>query len=51
MMTSSMANYSTEAFVWVTSWDFVCDQADLGNRERRRLWGRQILNPYALYDY
>ena len=32
-------------------WDFVCDQADLGDRERQRLWGRQILNPYALYDY
>ncbi|MGH9007018.1 MAG: type II toxin-antitoxin system HipA family toxin [Acidimicrobiales bacterium] len=33
------------------SWDEVCDQGRLAQREREALWGRQFLNPYALYDY
>lgn len=32
-------------------WSEVCDQASLSTVDRDRLWGRQFLNPYALYDY
>ncbi len=32
-------------------WHDVCDSAALSTIERDRLWGRQFLNPYALYDY
>ncbi len=32
-------------------WTPVCDQAELTNTDRNRLWGRQFLNPFALYDY
>lgn len=32
-------------------WDDVCDRAEATEAERERLWGRQFLNPYALYDY
>ena len=31
-------------------WVSVCDQAELAMAERERLWGRQFLNPYALYN-
>ncbi|MGD9571114.1 MAG: type II toxin-antitoxin system HipA family toxin [Thermoleophilia bacterium] len=33
------------------SWDEVCDLARMTEVERAHLWGRQFLNPYALYDY
>lgn len=32
-------------------WDDVCEHAELTEAERQHLWGRQFLNPYALYDY
>ena len=32
-------------------WASVCDQAELATPDRDRLWGRQFLNPYALYGY
>ena len=32
-------------------WGSVCDRAELTAADRNRLWGRQFLNPYALYDY
>ena len=32
-------------------WESVCDDARLATVDRDRLWGRQFLNPYALYDY
>lgn len=32
-------------------WAPVCDQAELTSTDRKRLWGRQFLNPFALYDY
>ena len=32
-------------------WNTVCDRAAMTETDRRRLWGRQFLNPYALYDY
>jgi len=32
-------------------WDEVCDLAELTPAERDSLWGRQFLNPYALYGY
>lgn len=32
-------------------WTEVCDLGRLTRREREALWGRQFLNPYALYDY
>lgn len=32
-------------------WDDASDAARLTTAERRTLWGRQILNPFALYDY
>ena len=31
-------------------WGAVCDEAGLGETERRSLWGRQFLNPYAFED-
>ena len=32
-------------------WSSVCDQAELSTADRNRLWGRQFLNPFALYGY
>lgn len=32
-------------------WDAVADAARLTDVERASLWGRQLLNDYALYDY
>lgn len=29
------------------NWDSVCDEADLGETDRKLFWGRQFLNPYA----
>ncbi|MDE0169211.1 MAG: type II toxin-antitoxin system HipA family toxin [bacterium] len=34
-----------------TDWDEVCDLAAMAATDRQRLWGRQFLNPYALYGY
>lgn len=34
-----------------SDWDSVCDRASMSPTERDRLWGRQFLNPHALYDY
>jgi serine/threonine-protein kinase HipA len=34
-----------------THWDDACDQAQLTEVDRPRLWQRQILNPYALAGY
>lgn len=34
-----------------TEWDDVCMRAELPQGERKRLWGRQFLNPYALERY
>lgn len=34
-----------------TEWADVCSGAALSAVEQDRLWGRQFLNPYALYDY
>jgi serine/threonine-protein kinase HipA len=34
-----------------TQWNDAADAARLTAAERKSLWGRQILNPYALYDY
>ena len=34
-----------------SEWNAVCDRAALSQADRRRLWGRQFLNPYALYGY
>lgn len=34
-----------------TQWDDAADAARLTSAERQALWGRQILNPFALYDY
>ncbi len=34
-----------------SSWNDVCDRGRLTTRQREALWGRQFLNPYALYDY
>ena len=33
------------------SWDDVCDRAELPEVERKRFWGRQFLNPFALEGY
>ncbi len=32
-------------------WDDAADAARLSTAERESMWGRQILNPFALYDY
>ena len=32
-------------------WDEVCELAAMPAVEKQRLWGRQFLNPYALYGY
>ena len=32
-------------------WHAACDRAELTHHQRRTLWGRQFLNPYALYDH
>lgn len=32
-------------------WDDVCDEAELGPIERRRMWGTQFLNPYVFEGY
>ncbi len=37
--------------VIIDEWASVCDQAELSTADRDRLWGRQFLNPFALYDY
>ena len=37
--------------VIIDEWSSVCDQAELTKADRNRLWGRQFLNPFALYDY
>ena len=29
-------------------WDDVCTEAELGEVDRRLLWGRQFLNPYSV---
>ena len=29
-------------------WDAVCDEAQLGETDKRFLWGRQFLNPYSI---
>ena len=29
-------------------WDTVCDEAQLGEIDKRLLWGRQFLNPYSI---
>jgi serine/threonine-protein kinase HipA len=34
-----------------TQWNDAADAAQLTAAERQSLWGRQILNPFALYDY
>jgi len=33
-----------------SSWDDVCDEAQLTQNERQQLWGREILNDYATWD-
>lgn len=35
----------------VSGWSDVCDEAHLSRVERDSLWGTQICNPYAFYDY
>lgn len=32
-------------------WASVCEQAELTTADRNRLWGRQFINPFALYGY
>jgi len=32
-------------------WDEVADEVGLSGPERRELWGNQVLNPFALYNY
>lgn len=32
-------------------WASVCDRAELTKADRNRLWGRQFLNPFALYGH
>lgn len=32
-------------------WEDAADLARLTRAQRRQLWGRQVLNPYCLYDY
>ena len=34
-----------------SEWEAVCDRAAMTQADRNRLWGRQFLNPYALYGY
>lgn len=34
-----------------TSWDEVCDEAELSKADRAFFWERQFLNPYALRDH
>lgn len=36
--------------VMQNDWDDAADEARLTAAERRSLWGRQILNPFILYD-
>lgn len=33
-----------------TSWDSVCDEAHLGDTDRKLFWGRQFLNPYSIEE-
>lgn len=35
----------------IASWHEAADRARLTMTQRRELWGRQILNPFATYDY
>lgn len=32
-------------------WESVCEEAQLGEAERNTMWGRQLLNPFALQGY
>ena len=34
-----------------SEWHTTCDLAELTDHQRHVLWGRQFLNPYALYDH
>ena len=34
-----------------SEWHAACDRAELTDLQRQVLWGRQFLNPYALYDH
>lgn len=34
-----------------TEWQEVCDMGQLTRIERDSMWGRQFVNPFALYDY
>ncbi|MES9990658.1 MAG: type II toxin-antitoxin system HipA family toxin [Candidatus Thiodiazotropha sp.] len=34
----------------VENWKVVCDEAELSETDRKLLWGRQFLNPYAFED-
>jgi serine/threonine-protein kinase HipA len=34
----------------MSHWEHVCDEAELPEADRRFLWRRQFLNPYAFYD-
>lgn len=33
-----------------TCWDSVCDEAHLGDTDRKLFWGRQFLNPYSIEE-
>ena len=44
----SMAIFSAHIHVIEKMWDAVCDEAQLSVIDRKLLWGRQFLNPFAV---
>ncbi len=52
-LSSSQAAQIVDAQIGVirSDWLDVCDRASLSAVDRDRMWGRQFLNSYALYDY
>lgn len=46
----SRAMISHQLRIMGDGWNNVCRQANLGENERRLLWGRQFLNPFAFDD-
>jgi serine/threonine-protein kinase HipA len=46
--TEAIAIVNEQLSCIVENWEAVCDEAKLSETDRRLMWGRQFLNPYAL---
>lgn len=46
----AIAMVKEQLICMVENWKVVCDEAELSETDRKLLWGRQFLNPYAFED-